>query len=233
MAELSKYPPSDAWPRRAVVRLRALWVHKLIGTTAAMALFFVIYFQLLKHPLFPVTVMPLIGLDRLIGFRPEALPLYLSLWVYVSLGSSLVLERRELGSHALAAVVLAALGLGVFFFWPTAVPPPDVDWERHPGFAFLKGIDASGNACPSLHVAFAVLACVWIDRHLQMMGAGRSVRILNVVWAVGIVYSTVAIRQHVALDALAGLALGGAVAWAHRRCLRTTVVAAVTRSLSR
>ncbi|UUZ71359.1 hypothetical protein LP415_20210 [Polaromonas sp. P1(28)-8] len=29
--------------------------------------------------------MPVIGLDQLISFEPLALPLYLSLWVYVSL----------------------------------------------------------------------------------------------------------------------------------------------------
>ncbi len=214
--------PDAGWHRLAGARLLVLWPYKLIGTTVAMTVFFALYFYVLNHPVFPVTVMPQVGLDRLIGFRPEALPLYLSLWVYVSLGSSLVLERKELLSHALAAVVLAAMGLAIFLWWPTAVPPSNVDWSRHAGFEFLKQVDASGNACPSLHVAFAVLACVWIDRHLRTMGAGRGVRVFNVIWAMGIAYSTLAIGQHVALDALAGAALGAAVAYGHLRCLRTS-----------
>lgn len=220
MERPSPLSPEVGWHRLAGTRLLALWPYKLIGTTAAMTLFFAVYFYVLNHPVFPVTVMPLVGLDRMIGFRPEALPLYLSLWLYVSLGPSLVLERRELASHAVAAVLLAAMGLGIFLRWPTAVPPPDVDWDLHPGFAFLKQVDASGNACPSLHVAFAVLAWAWIDRHLRGIGAGRGLRAFNALWAIGIVYSTLAIRQHVALDVLAGAALGAVVAWAHRWWLR-------------
>jgi membrane-associated phospholipid phosphatase len=40
---------------------------------------------------------------------------------------------------------------------------------------------------------------------------------LNVVWLLLIVHSTIAIRQHVVLDALAGAVLGGAFAWAALR----------------
>ena len=41
-------------------------------------------------------VMPVIWLDRLIGFQPQALPIYLSMWVYVSLPPALLSTRREL-----------------------------------------------------------------------------------------------------------------------------------------
>jgi membrane-associated phospholipid phosphatase len=76
----------------------------------------------------------------------------------------------------------------------------------------LKTVDASGNACPSLHVAFALLAAVWIGRVLRQTGAGPLPRIVNWLWCAGIFYSTVATGQHVALDVLAGIALGGVVA---------------------
>jgi membrane-associated phospholipid phosphatase len=196
-----------------------MWPAKMVGTTVGMTAFFVVYFWLLRHPLFPVTVMPLTAVDRFIGFHPEALPLYLSLWFYVSLAPSLLIKPRELWSYGLAAIALSVIGLGIFLFWPTAVPKPEIDWTQYPGFTFLNSVDASGNACPSLHVAFAVFTAFWFERLLREMNAGRTLRILNWVWALGIVYSTVAIGQHVVLDALAGILLGAAVAFAHLRIL--------------
>jgi membrane-associated phospholipid phosphatase len=97
-----------------------------------------------------------------------------------------------------------------------------MDWSQHPAFAFLKTIDASGNACPSLHVAFAVFTAIWFRHLLREMGAGRFVRALNWLWCLGILYSTMAIRQHVALDVLAGAALGAIVAALHLRILYRT-----------
>jgi membrane-associated phospholipid phosphatase len=212
--------PPAKWFHQLGPRVRIMWPAKMLGTTFGMTAFFVVYFWLLRHPFFPVTVMPLTAVDRFIGFRPEALPLYLSLWLYVSLAPSLLIKARELWSYGLAAMGLSGIGLGIFLVWPTAVPKPDIDWSQHPGFAFLNSVDASGNACPSLHVAFAVFTAFWFEHLLREMGFGRAARMLNWLWALGIVYSTVAIRQHVALDALAGIALGAAVASVHLRLLR-------------
>jgi membrane-associated phospholipid phosphatase len=205
-------------------RMGTWWLAKLLGTSLGMVAFFLVYFAVLQHPIFPVTVMPLTALDRLIAFRPEALPIYLSLWFYVSLAPALVIDRRELWSYGVAAVVLSAIGLGIFLLWPTIVPRPDIDWARYPSIVFLKSVDASGNACPSLHVAFAVFSAVWFERLLRQMPAARWMRLMNWVWCAGILYSTVATRQHVSLDVFAGAALGAIVAAAHVRWLRTAAV---------
>jgi membrane-associated phospholipid phosphatase len=215
-------PPEAGWLRQTGIRVFTWWPAKMIGTTLGMTVFFIAYFWVLNHPLYPVTIMPLTAVDRLIGFWPGALPLYLSLWFYVSLAPALLIVRRELVSYGVAAVALSVLGLGIFLLWPTAVPRPEVDWSQHPAFAFLQAADAAGNACPSLHVAFAVFTAVWFARLLPQMGAGRIVRALNWLWCAGILYSTVAIRQHVFLDVLAGAALGAIVAGGHLRWLRVS-----------
>jgi hypothetical protein len=44
-------------------RLLALWPLKMIGTTLGMAVFFAAYFWVLRHPQYPVTVMPLTAVD--------------------------------------------------------------------------------------------------------------------------------------------------------------------------
>ena len=201
-------------------RVRTWWPAKMLGTTLGMTVFFVVYFWVMDHPFFAITGMPLTAVDRWIGFQPAALPLYLSLWFYVSLAPALLVDRRELISYGLAWVALSAIGLGIFFFWPTAVVPPDIDWSRYPAFEFLKAADVAGNACPSLHVAFAVFTAVWFTRLLRQMDAGNLLRSLNWLWCLGILYSTVAIRQHVVLDVLAGAVLGAVVAAAHLRWLR-------------
>lgn len=202
-------------------RLLSHWPAKLWGTTLGMTAFFAAYFWVLRHPLRPVMVMPFLAIDARVTFRPKALPLYLSLWVYVSLAPALIVVRRELISYGVAAGALSVAGLTVFLLWPTAVPRSDVDWSRHPSFAFLKSVDASGNACPSLHVAFAVFSALWFARLLRVMAAGPGWRAVNWLWCAGIVYSTMATRQHVFLDVLAGTGLGLAAGALHFRWLRT------------
>lgn len=214
--------PEASWLHHVGSRMLKWWPAKMLGTTAGMTVFFVAYFWVLKHPQHLVTIMPLTAIDHAISFRPEALPLYFSLWLYVSLAPALLIDRRELVSYGGAAVMLSAVGLGIFLFWPTAVPRVDVDWSQHPGFAFLKSADAAGNACPSLHVAFAVFSAVWFERILRQMGAGRLVHRLNWLWCLGIMYSTIATRQHVALDVVAGAILGLIAAIAHLRWLRVS-----------
>lgn len=173
-----------------------------------MTAFFTGYFYLLKNPAFPVTIMPLTILDNAIGFKPDALYLYASLWLYVSLPPALQATRRELFYYGWAVGSLCVVGLACFLFWPTVVPVANIDWEHNFGFSILKGLDVAGNACPSLHVATAVFSAVWLNRLLIEVSAPRIVRICNWVWCMGIAYSTLATKQHVAVDMIAGAILG-------------------------
>ena len=196
------------WYRQAAAAVSRHIVLKSIGTPLFIGLFFGAYFYLLKQPAYPTTVMPITLLDRLIGFQPLALPLYLSLWVYVSLPPAILATRRELYGYGLAMAGTCLAALLVFYFWPTAVPAADIDWAQYPDVALLKSMDASGNAFPSLHVATAVFSGIWLHHLLRRFGAPPWILMLNWVWCIGIVYSALATRQHVAVDVLAGLVLG-------------------------
>jgi membrane-associated phospholipid phosphatase len=198
----------SSWRREVVTRWRAHWRAKAVGIPAFIALFFVGYFFTLRSPLFPAVTMPVTALDRAVGFHPVALFLYLSLWPYIVLVPALIADGAELRSYAWAAAALALAGLALFFLWPTAVPNPGIDWSRFPAFAGLKAIDASGNACPSLHVAFAVFSALWLNRLLREIGDRGALRVLSAGWGLGILYSVLATKQHVAVDLAAGAALG-------------------------
>jgi membrane-associated phospholipid phosphatase len=196
------------WYRLAAAEIPRHVYLKSLGTTIFIGLFFGAYFYLLKDPAYPTTVMPVTLLDRLIGFHPLAFPMYISLWVYVSLPPALLATRRELYGYGRAMAGTCLAGLVVFYFWPTVVPAADIDWSQYPGVAFLKSMDASGNACPSLHVVTAVFSGIWLHHLLRRFGAPLWILIFNWVWCIGIVYSALATRQHVAVDVLAGLVLG-------------------------
>lgn len=208
-----------SWTDDLLCRVGTLWFVKMIATTLGIGAFLMAYFWILRHPLFTVTQMPLTALDRAIGFRPAALPIYLSLWVYISFGPALLRSGRELASYGAATLVLSLTGLGIFILWPTAVPAFEIDWTLYPSMTFLKNLDLAGNACPSMHVAFAVFTAIWLERLLREMSTGPGLRVLNWLWCAGILYSTVATLQHVVLDVLGGIVLGAIVAALHLRTL--------------
>ena len=186
---------------------------KCFGTMGFILAFFLAYIYLLKNPAFPVAIMPVMEVDRLVGFEPLALPAYLSLWTYVSLPPMLMLTRREVIEYGGWIGSLCLVALAIFYFWPSAVPPANIDWAKYPGVGFLKGVDAAGNACPSLHVATAVFSAFWLHWRLSSVGLGSGSRLFSACWCVAIVYSTMATKQHVAVDVVTGVALGGVVAW--------------------
>jgi membrane-associated phospholipid phosphatase len=188
---------------------RYFWL-KAVGISLFMWVFFIGYFHLLRNPAFAVTEMPLTALDLAIPFQPGSVIAYLSLWLYVGIPPGLLLSFRQLVVYGLWAGGLCLSGLACFYFFPTAVPALELDPDlaRFPAFALLQGVDATGNAFPSLHVATAMFSAIWIERLLREMGAPLALRVLNGAWFLLIVYSTLATKQHVVLDVAAGVPLG-------------------------
>lgn len=191
---------------RRIVTLAPL---KAVGTSIFMALFFSGYFAVMGGgPLFSSTVMPLTVVDAWIPFFPGAFSAYVSLWVYVSLPPALMASFRTLIFYGFWVGALCLFCLGIFWLVPTEVPAADIDWQLYPDMALIKGLDAGGNACPSLHVASAVFSACWLQRVLSNVGAPRLLCWLNWGQCLLIMWSTVAIRQHVVLDVLAGVLVG-------------------------
>jgi hypothetical protein len=200
------------WQTALAERVRHLWWLKLAGVCAFMWVFFIGYFHTLRNPTGAVFVMPLTWLDHALPFQPYALWVYVSLWLYVGIAPGLLLSFRELLIYGLWIGVLCVSGLAVFHWWPTAVPRLVVDVSAHAGFVLLKGVDAVGNACPSLHVATAAFTAFWVHYVLHCIGTPPWLRWANWAWVGAIVWSTMATKQHVAWDVAAGLLLAGSFA---------------------
>jgi len=196
------------WAVELGTRARKSFVLTVVAITVLTGLFFIGYFYVQRHPAHTPTLMPLTALDLMIPFQPQALLAYVSLWIYLGAGPGLQRTFAELGVYALWLCGMCIVGLGIFYFWPTQVPSPTLDATSFPGFAVLHRVDAASNACPSMHVAVAMFTVVRVDEVLHSTRSPLLLRLLNAAWFAVIAYSTLAIKQHVALDAAAGALLG-------------------------
>lgn len=202
------HAPGRSWYRQLGRRIAYLWPLKALGTMSFMALFFWAYFAILRAPFGTPTIMPRLVLDAWIPFTTAAFPVYAGLWVYVSLPPALLGSFRPLMRFTGGVAALCAFCLALFWLLPTAVPPAEIDWTQYPQLDFLKSMDAAGNACPSLHVATSVYAALWLAAIGRAVGAPTALRWANALFCLAILWSTVATRQHVVLDVLAGTVVG-------------------------
>lgn len=205
------------WIRALGQRIACLWWLKGLGTTAFMTLFFWAYFTILANPANPPIEVPTLAIDRWVGLTPWAFAVYISLWVYVSLPPALLLSFRSLVHFGAWVSAMCLFCLLIFWWFPTQTPTLEIDWSAYPGLSLIKGLDAPGNACPSLHVASAVFTAFWLVRILRAVDAPLWLRWANPLHAVAIAWSTMATMQHVALDVIAGAGVGIVFAWASLR----------------
>jgi membrane-associated phospholipid phosphatase len=157
--------------------------------------------------------MPLTIIDKSIVFEPYFLYWYFSLWIYVSLMPALIRTKKELFYYGAYITTVCMLGIVSYIMFPAVIPENGIDYSYYPEFSLLKSMDTTGNAFPSLHVATAFFSFFWMNRQLEQMNATLFFKVLSALWCLGIIYSTMAIKQHVFIDVVGGLILGGVFAW--------------------
>lgn len=191
-----------------VKRILTLWWLKALGNSLFMWLFFEAYFYLLRHPSREVTPLALLPWDGWVPYTPLAWLAYLSLWVYTALPAALQANFSGLIHFGFSVGALCVTGLLCFYLWPTTIP-------SHYPFAagapenWLGGVDAPGNACPSLHVASAVFSFIWLRPQLKALCNQAWPQWMNGLWCLSIVISTLSVRQHILTDVIVGAVLGG------------------------
>ena len=206
-------PTPASWAAALRQRFRTLPLLKATGNTVFLVIFFYCYLYIQRNPVFEVTQIPATGIDRWIGFQPSALGLYLSLWVYTALPVAFQPDLRQLARYGMHIGLMCAISLMIFMLWPTSVSAAVGQREGSGMFAIMYAVDTNGNACPSLHVAAAVFSCMWLHVMLRQVSAPTWPRWLNVIWCAGICYSTLAVKQHLLIDLIAGGALGAVTGW--------------------
>jgi membrane-associated phospholipid phosphatase len=196
------------WLQEIKRRFLRLWFIKATGTALFLVCFFQAYFALLRLPGSTAIEMPITWLDDIIVFWPPAFYVYASLWVYTALVPALQPSFKALVGYGIGIGTVCLTGLSFFYFFPTKVPFSAIETSTEGSLTILRKIDMSGNACPSLHVATAMFTAICLHYLLLKVRSPAWLRIGSWVWCALIVYSTMAIKQHVVWDVAAGLALG-------------------------
>lgn len=181
-----------------------------------------LYLCLQRHPLFAVTPLAGVWVDRSIPFLPGAVYLYESIWLLMPIAPWLMKSREELLGYSKGIALVAAASFAVFFFYPTSCPRPQGLPTDSLLYEALIKIDNELNAWPSLHAAFAVFHGACCQAVFSAARGCGTIRWLVWVWALGIVVATLLTKQHILFDALAGAALGFA---GYALCCRSTTLA--------
>ena len=198
---------SDTQQPTLLARIKRLMPIKALGTTLFIYLFFRAYFWVMENPNATPFTVPTTPIDDWVPFNIIGLPIYLSLWIYVSLAPALLNSLRALIGYGFWITLMCVACLLFFWFFPTATPPVEIDISRYPSMAFLR-VDTGLNAFPSLHVASAVFTAAWLRILLRKMGSPGYIQGMNIIYCLLIGWSTMAVRQHVFLDAVSGSLIG-------------------------
>lgn len=179
--------------------------------SAALTIYFCVpYFLLQAAPVFPVRSLPLTFLDRAVGFSPDWVWVYQSVYLLIAVVPWLAVSRDALLRYARGFVWLSSMAFAWFLFVPVAGPRP-AEVPADGMFALLTSYDSPLNAFPSLHcglAAYTVLLAAEMSRD-GLPAPRRRVAIgLLAFWLLWICYATVATKQHYVVDVPPGLLLG-------------------------
>lgn len=156
-----------------------------------------------------LAVLPETALDRLIPFDPAGIWLYLSFFVLVPL-AFLTTEAERVRNLARSMQLCALLSAIVFVLWPTTLIYPSIP-AGAASASVLNGLiasDSAQNCFPSLHGALTLLCVVALCSRRRPMPS-----VLAVLWGLGIGWSVIQTRRHLAIDLGAGILLGCASGW--------------------
>lgn len=187
------------------------WETKLLIALVAIAINAVIYLVPNHFVLRPLVELPLTRVDTMVPFVP------LTFWVYFSdyllVASAFMLTRTwaEVRRFARAYFALVTTGMVVHFLWPTAFPreafPVVGDDFTARALLVLRQIDLPTSCMPSMHVAGSYLAAFSLWRHRPVFFWTWTA------WATAVAISTLTLKQHYAVDVVAGALMAGAF-WA-------------------
>jgi membrane-associated phospholipid phosphatase len=190
-----------------VRRLQSETVLKLILMVVLNLLVYLPYLFLQRHHFFPAKNMQPTSFDRMIPFSDQAVWLYLSIYLLMPVGPFLMNNRNQIFRYAAGIILISLSANIIFIFRPTSCPRPDVQGTI-PAYQMLTTIDNSFHAFPSLHAAFAVYSALCGALVLRELNVSRRWRISLGLWAFMILFATLATKQHVLADIIAGSTLG-------------------------
>lgn len=197
-----------------LARLGASWQLKLQMSIGLPIFFCLGYFSLQRFPIREPIPLGLSALDQAIPFAPEWFYVYQSLYLFLPIAPLLTPSRAMLVRYTRGFVLLCLASFAIFLVFPVPAPRPEGPSGVAAFDAWMR-IEGLLNAFPSLHAGLLAHGLLYAREALweTLSPAGkRAASVIALLWAVGILYSTLATKQHYAVDLLAGILLGG-LAW--------------------
>lgn len=143
-------------------------------------------------------------LDILIPFQPGWVWIYHTVLPVLSFVSLVLVRTKESFNLALRSAVITAIVLNIYYILvPTTVARPIFDPQTISEYLvhFTYLIDKPYNCFPSGHAAFAWLA-TFIGIFSREIRAQKYIIFALILWALGVSFSTLAIKQHYYVDVL-------------------------------
>jgi len=148
--------------------------------------------------------------DSFVPFEPSFVFLYICVYTFYLLPYFHASRIGTIYRLALGTVVMLLISYVVFLSMPVTFPRPELPqgpelpvWVMR----IVHGQDPPWNCLPSTHCAVAMLAA------LAVLETSRRMGLWAILTAVSIAVSTVFIKQHYIVDAVAGFALAGLTYW--------------------
>ena len=105
-------------------RARSCWRLKLLLGFILPPVFMALYLLIERMPLGVVRPVPLLVLDDLVPFRPDAVYLYESFWLLVGVAPWLHDSARALSRFMLVMCGITGVAWVIFLCWPMSSPRP-------------------------------------------------------------------------------------------------------------
>lgn len=149
--------------------------------------------------------------ERGIPFQPWWTLVYQSIFVVLPAFYLLLEKRRDVLALAFGLMGTALIDGILFTLFPTFIVRPELP-DGVDGFLYqwlIVKLDGPVNLIPSQHAAMAMIACMAgfrLPRYPWLKPA-------SVLWLGLLLYSTLAVKQHVAFDLLPGCVVGALTFW--------------------
>ncbi len=148
------------------------------------------------------TLVPFTTWDHAIGLSSGWVWIYLLAYPYVPLAFFSLQDAEHIYGYARSYIWLTVGSVAIFTLYPTVLPrapyPTDHSFSGQT-LEWLRTLDAPTNCLPSLHVATSILSSWWLWCQRRLHG------IIGFIFTLLVIWSTLALKQHVLWDAVGGI----------------------------
>lgn len=159
------------------------------------------YLLLQQFSLYPVYWLEESSLDKLVAVNLNAIYPYFS-YYFLLIWAVFGTPNHQFVRFLKTVCMVTLVSHLCFFFFPTGVSRDSLPIDQAPSlYQWLVSWEKPRNCLPSLHASLAALSA------LALWKRGTFSGLFSSLWLVGILWSALALRQHLIIDLAAGVAL--------------------------